>query len=304
MSERKVSLFVLGAAKCGTTTLHDHLNQHESIMMAHPKEPLFFEAEYEKGNSYYLEKYFNNDDGTKILGEARHRNLYLPFVVDRIKGYVTDEVKFLVILRNPVDRAYSHWWNNFSWGDEKKSFKDAIMSNIERLKKGPFFNSEEDALIYKNTLNFNTGYSPYLSYVDSGFYAEQIQRYIDIFGRDKIKIMFLEDLKQNPEKEMRSVFEFIGVDSSAEINYSVKNEANSKLGKNLLKIIKQVPGVKYVPKTMRSSIYNWIRISFKAPNKKEEYLEPMREILLEIYKPHIIQLEKLTHRSLDAWRDA
>lgn len=145
LAGKKVNLFVLGAAKCGTTTLHHYLNQHPSILMAHPKEPLFFEAEYECGNDFYHEKYFATWDGQPIQGEARHRNLYLPFVVPRIKAYAPDDAKFLVILRNPVDRAYSHWWHNYSWGDEKKSFEEAIEDNLERLEKGHLFETEQDA---------------------------------------------------------------------------------------------------------------------------------------------------------------
>ena len=78
------SLFVLGAAKSATTALHDYLGQHPDIFMSDPKEPFYFEAEYGLGSAFYFQRYFSNWRGERIVGESRHRNLYLPYVPDRI----------------------------------------------------------------------------------------------------------------------------------------------------------------------------------------------------------------------------
>ena len=299
---RRVNLFVLGAAKCGTTTLHHYLDQHPSILMAHPKEPLFFEAEYELGHDYYLEKYFSGLEGQSILGESRHRNLYLPFVVPRIKAYASDDAKFLVILRNPVDRAYSHWWHNYSWGDEKRGFKEAVEVNLRRLESGPFFESEEEAILYRETLNFRTGFSPYVSYIDSGFYADQIQRYNEAFGPGKIKILLLDDLKADTKGVMESVFKFIGVDHRVSIDFAVRNEANSVIGKKALKSLKYIPGKNLVPHRLRSKIYHQIRCYFRSTKKPSLSTDNLQNTLMEIYEPHICKLEQLTERDLGNWR--
>ena len=93
--------FVLGAAKCGTTSLYYYLNQHPDILMSTPKETLFFEKEYHKGVEYFLNKHFPNYKGEAFLGEGRHRNLYLPYVPERIAASYSD-AKLIVILRKGV----------------------------------------------------------------------------------------------------------------------------------------------------------------------------------------------------------
>lgn len=299
--DTRVSLFVLGAAKCGTTTLHHYLSQHPSILMAHPKEPLFFEAEYEFGNDYYLQKYFSGWAGQPVLGEARHRNLYLPFVVPRIKAYASDDAKFLVILRNPVDRAYSHWWHNYSWGDEKRGFEEAIEVNLRRLESGPFFDSQEESDLYRETLKFRTGFSPYVSYIDSGFYAEQIQRYIDAFGSDRVKIMFLDDLKNDPLSEMKGVFQFLNLPSNIKLNSSIQNRANSKTGKKILRAIKYIPGRKILPAKLRSYLYQNIRKNFQRKPQTNTYSPELKRELIGLYEPHIRELEIMTMQDLSHW---
>lgn len=301
--DNRVGLFILGVAKCGTTTLNHYLNQHPSILMAQPKEPLFFEAEYESGNEFYLDKYFSSRDSQALLGDARHRNLYLPFVLPRIKSYVQDDAKFLVILRNPVARAYSHWWHNYSWRDEKRNFEDAIKDNLARLETGPFFEDEREAELYKSTLNYKTGFSPYVSYVDSGFYADQIQRFIDTFGADRIKILFLEDLIAKPTEVMQTVFDFLDLPPTIELNHSVQNEANSKLGKTLLRTIKNIPGRKMIPPSLRSYFYKSIRRNFKNKPKSEETISlKMKQSLTELYLPHVEKIETMTGRDLSDWK--
>jgi hypothetical protein len=85
--QRLPSFFILGAAKCGTTSLHGYFGQHPEICVSEPKEPLYFESEYERGVSYYFNRYFGHWSGEPIVGDARHRNLYLPYVPDRIFRY-------------------------------------------------------------------------------------------------------------------------------------------------------------------------------------------------------------------------
>jgi hypothetical protein len=302
--ERKANLFLLGAAKCGSTTLSYYLNQHPDILLAKPKEPLFFEAEYDKGNQFYQEKYFSNYNGETVLVDARHRNLYLPFVAKRIKEYVSPDAKFIVIVREPIARAYSHWWHNYSWGDEKRSFADSINANLKRLRTGPHFWVEQEAGTYRESLNFSTGYSSYVSYIDTGFYAEQIKRYICEFGASRVKVLFLDDLNRSPKETIQNIFSFIGVDyPSSGIDYEVQNKANSIAGKNILRFIKVIPGRKCVPQRVRMFIYKFIRTKFIKRKQSQGVNPQMQALLKEIYEPHIAELESLTGRNLNIWRN-
>src|SRR5204862_1223537 len=104
------SFFVVGAAKSGTTSLHVYLDQHPDIFMSKPKEPFFFEAEYDRGPEYYYRRYFGGWNGQREVGESRHRNLYFPYIPARIHSY-NPNARIIAVLRNPAERAISHWWH-------------------------------------------------------------------------------------------------------------------------------------------------------------------------------------------------
>ncbi len=123
------SFFVVGAAKSGTTSLHVYLDQHPDIFMSKPKEPFFFEAEYDRGPEYYYRRYFGGWDGQREVGESRHRNLYFPYIPARIHQY-NPEALILAILRNPAERAISHWWHWYARGKEDLGLFDALQADL------------------------------------------------------------------------------------------------------------------------------------------------------------------------------
>lgn len=129
-------IFILGAAKCGTTTLANWLARSPDIAMSHPKEPVFFEYEYRLGLQHYWDKYFSGSwRGESWVLDARHRNLLLPFIAARIEESV-ERPYFLITLREPVKRAYAHWWHWRSRGEESLRFEDAIELDRDRLERG------------------------------------------------------------------------------------------------------------------------------------------------------------------------
>jgi len=203
------NLLLLGAAKCGTTTLYSYLRDIPEICMSMPKEVFFFEAEYELGLDYYRRRYFAHWNGESIVGEARHRNLYLPFIPERIFTMDPD-VKLIVCVRNPIDRSYSHWWHWSSRQVECLGFEQAIEEDIERIKLGWTTSTLDDMKLYKLALELGAP-GLYCSYIDSGYYYEQIIRYLQHFPKDRLKIILFEDIQQNPYAVIRDLETFIGV---------------------------------------------------------------------------------------------
>jgi len=205
------NFMLLGTIKGGTTSLCSYLSQHPDVLLSSPKEPVFFEYEYERGLEYYQRTYFSALRNERAVGEARVLNLFLPFVPDRILATLP-EVRFIVILRDPVQRAFSHWWMRRCQGVETLSFKDAVAANLERLAAGQRFEGEQGAR------QWLTGFDPVAFrsrariYVDAGYYAEQLQNYYARFPRERVKVMFYEDLKRDPEGVVRELWSFLGVD--------------------------------------------------------------------------------------------
>ena len=210
--QRLPSFFILGAAKCGTTSLHGYFGQHPEICVSEPKEPLYFESEYERGSSYYFNRYFSHWSDEPIVGEARHRNLYLPYVPPRIFRY-NPSARLIVSIRNPVERAISHWWHWFSRNEEPLSLRPSIQQDWERIQSGApaahVTSLNEYALsLYPNPRGFVR------TYLDSGYYHEQILRYLRLFPRERLRVVLFEDLARDPAEVMAGLFEFVGADPS------------------------------------------------------------------------------------------
>jgi len=290
---------ILGAAKCGTTSLSKFLSQHPDICMSDPKEPLFFEAQFELGAEFYSDTYFAHCRSERERGDARHRNLYLPFVLPRIQSLAPDS-KFLVIVRHPIDRAYSHWWHWYSRGVEESSFEAVIERNFHRLAHGPYFDTDADAELYRRTLDFKTGYSRYEPYVDHGYYAEQISRYQTAFGVDRVKILFFEDFSTNPQNVLNEVFTFLGVPHVVIKDTEARNIGLSKQGEMMIRWMRALPGKNTVSPSLRLRVRNFI--ATRTSPLKPQVSPEIRTLLVQHFEPHTLQLERMTGRVLSNWR--
>lgn len=289
---------ILGAAKSGTTSLAFYLRQHPSICMSSPKEPFFFEAEYEKGVEFYFENYFRHYKGEVHVGEARHRNLYLGYVPQRIKNTL-DDPYFVVICRNPVERAISHFLYNYARKKEKASFETEIEGNLKRLETGPLFLDESEAVLYAKILEFDKKYGTIdQSYLDSGYYAEQIQRYIDLFGKNRIKIIFSEDLLLQTRRTVSEIFSFLNVNDQ-QIDTSQINKHVHRVVPVIYRFIGTIPGVKYLPENWRYKTKEFIGNSIKTKSPVISF--QTKKFLVEHFKPHNKKLEELTGRDLSHW---
>ncbi len=277
------NLFILGAAKSGTTSLYNFLNSYDEICMSSPKEPFFFELEYEKGLDFYRKKYFKHYKNERFIGDARHRNLFLPFVPERI--YKTNpNAKLIVILRNPIERAYSHWWHFYSRRIEKKSFSYKIEEEIYMFKKGVI----ED--FFSNPNKYAKEFMPYgeatiTSYILSSIYSIQIERYLKLFGSDNIYILNFEELKSNPVKELSNLISWI-FEKDMEVHELHKdNEAKQKdlYGvwyrlNNTFSMVKKVIPDKWVGR-IKEKVLSRPKIKRKDFFKLNQFFKPYNEAL-------------------------
>jgi hypothetical protein len=215
---RVPDFFVLGAAKSGTTSLCTYLNQHEDVLLSQPKEPVFFEAEWERGPEYYWQTYYGAWDGERAVGEGRVFNLFLPFVPKRIHA-LAPNAKLIVILRDPVHRAFSHWWHRASRRLEPLSFEAAIEDNLRRLEDGRFLeDTPEAARLWPEELYPGTGRTRRGFYLELGFYCRQLERYLSLFPRDRLQVVLTEELDGNEERVTRALWSFLGVSSEPSLS--------------------------------------------------------------------------------------
>lgn len=297
------NLFILGAAKSGTTTLHTYLAETPDVCMSHPKEPFFFECEYHLGIDYYRRTYFAHWKGERVIGEARHRNLFLPYVPERVRAF-NPEAKLLVVLRNPVERAYSHWWHWYFHGREKLDFRAALEADLERIQKGLRCDTPEEIEGHCRNLGYDGydshGFGTYRTYVDSGYYLEQIQRYLKLFPREQMKIILFEDLVKEPRRAMSEVSDFLGVENlTAREGFrpKVENVKETRLFRKVSKIYEAARMRSFLPEWLRK----WGRRAIDRLNPDPGIDPETRAWLKGHYRPYNEALASFLDRDLSSW---
>lgn len=193
---RKVDFVVAGTQKSGTTALDAYLRLHPEVGMANLKEVHFFDDETvfaRQPVDYSLyHNAFSPSARHKIRGECTPIYMYWHNAMERIWQY-NPAMKIIIILRNPIERAFSHWNMERSRNAEPLSFWDAICNERDRL---------QEALPFQHRV---------FSYIDRGMYVEQLQKILDLFPKHNVLVFKHEALKENPQKVLAEVFNFLGV---------------------------------------------------------------------------------------------
>ena len=192
---RAPNLMLIGAAKAGTTSLYHYLQNSPHIYMSAVKEPQFFSdtEHYAKGIAYYLGKFFSDSENFPVRGEASPRYLHVPDeVIPRLQDAYGDRPpRFLVLLRHPVMRAWSHYRHRNRVHEDQRSFHEALLQ-------------ERDA-----------GFPSPTGYAAASFYGRTLQKWFDAFGAERFHIMRLEDLEQDLDTVLRGVWAFLGIPQPA-----------------------------------------------------------------------------------------
>jgi hypothetical protein len=187
------AFMIIGTQKGGTTSLHHYLNEHRGVTMAFKKEVHFFDYFFFKGTNWYLAQFPLRSESAQT-GEASPSYLSHPDVPRRVHATFPD-VKFIALLRNPVDRAYSHHQMQYRRGNDPLSFEDAIAQEPERLR-----GSNPD-MVRGNWRRY--------SYVSRGIYVEQLARWLELFPREQFLFIKSEEFFREPGRLFDQVLRFL-----------------------------------------------------------------------------------------------
>lgn len=292
------NFLIIGTAKAGTTALYQHLKQHPQIYMSPVKEPAFFATEDEKlnvcspsGKSSYLfssieayQELFRGASNEKAIGEASTVYLYSSKAAERIKRCIPD-VKLIVILRNPVERAYAQFLHSCREGFEPLAdFAQALQEEESRIS-----NKWRTVFHYKQR----------------GFYYLHLKRYLNIFEPSQIQIYLYEDFNANPDSVIQDVFSFLGVDDTfspdLSLRYNVsgipKNKALHALYRNLKSLLP-----KELLSQLRQSVVPQILFSLQSKNLiKQQLSDEVRKELTQVYREDTLKLQDLIQQDLSIW---
>ncbi len=286
------NLFIGGAAKSGTTTLHYWLNQHPEVYFPRqPQEIHYYDHDYFfKNGLQWFEKHFYGSCEEKIIAQTSPSYLYYSHVPERIFKDIP-HAKFIFILRNPIDRAYSDYWMNVMYGLETLSFKQAIAKEKDRIAR-----SSRDELYY--------------AYLKRGLYVNQLQRFFCFFPRENILILLFDDLVRNGLEILRECSDFLEVDYNYFVTeaFKIKNYNPSKIPR--IKLLQRFSWLfrKYLPlygaygpmKRLALPSYVVDFLNLKV-GSYPPMCEQTRKMMIEKYRGEIEQLEILLDRNLDGW---
>lgn len=201
-NDRMVDFIICGTQKGGTSALDAYLREHSEICMADMKEVHFFDNDsfFRNSKSDYSKyhSFFSPKPSHKLIGEATPIYMYWRKAPKRIWQY-NPNMKLVVVLRNPIDRAYSHWNMERTKKIDRLPFWDAIQKEQERCR---------EALPHQHR---------YYSYIDRGFYLEQLQRLWKYFPKDQVMVIKNEYLRKQPHKAIKDVCDFLGINHFSDI---------------------------------------------------------------------------------------
>lgn len=313
----KPNFLIIGERRSGSTTLAKWVEAHPQIGMLPNMDTAYFMDNEIRGRmtwldgfldheNWYLnhskkayEQLFTNfDESGQIIGEKSADYFFLKQCIERIKRFYPD-IKLVLILRNPVQRAWSHYINEVGKGRESLSFSEAIEIEDKRIGESEY------ALAH-------------LSYKSRGFYADNLDILYEYFPKKQVHILILEEMIKDPQDELRKVYEYLEVDvnqgySRIKINYNKNWTTFPKLfwRKNKLFSISE-KAINYLIKITVSflfrDIYKRRKISVKIQKitrygKDEMQMDDnIKGKLIQIYAPHNKRLAKLISKDLSVWK--
>lgn len=294
------NFFIIGAAKCGTSSLFANITQHPQVYKPFRKELHFFDKNdyYANGLDWYLNLYFKGAEKYQAIGEATPAYIYWAEVVaPRMADvYQGSSPKFIAIFRDPVERAYSRYWHDLRQS-QPLLFENGTPVSFEKALE------LEKKLVETDTFpKVGTGYS----FVRGGLYAPKIKIFQQWFPRENFLFILNEDLKHNPEGTFASIFKFLGIDDLYKTGSIIKNQAATPTNRKLYQFVKEKSFIKELIKPFLSPAFRFglkrrLANSLLKPLAVSPINPDTEKTLRAEFQDSIFELEDLLGWDLTAW---
>tara|TARA_Y100001954_G_scaffold234097_1_gene288742 strand:- start:51 stop:956 length:906 start_codon:yes stop_codon:yes gene_type:complete len=289
----------IGAAKCATTSLYNILKQHPQIGLSSFKEPHFFDNinNFKNGKEWYLDSYYKNLNSYCALGEFTPTYLASKHAPQRILNFFGHKMKFIVILRNPVDRSYSHFLHTKRDSHETLTFVQALENEDKRLEK----------------TNDNQNFISFLrySYIYQSKYYMHIKNYLKFFNMDQFHFVKFDDFVNDRKNTLNKILKFLDVSTNEDLDINVySNKASVARSKKLKSLMKKNSIVKRIFKLMipslvvRQKLRNIVHASNNKASAKPVLTQEVRNYLYnQFFCKDILDLEKMLNLNLNTWKE-
>jgi len=285
----RVDFFIVGAPKSGTTSLFHYLDEHPEIEMSSQKEPDYFsDKDIQNRGMYYgknridtIEKYHDlfEDTNSRLKGEGSVSYLFYNNVPAKIKEY-NPNAKIIIMLRNPIDRAFSHYLMDYRLGVVSNTFEDIVFKQSKHKHSSLF----------------------YQQYVKVSEYTVQIERYLDFFSADNILVIDYEEFKKDVLGVVNKTFFFLGVDQDFKPNVIKKYNTFTMPRSSLIRFIySSVSLRRLLNYIIPLVVVSQIRAVLFKNNKKPILAESTRNFLRKHFIDDINALSALLKKDYSQW---
>ena len=284
-----VDFFIVGAPKAGTTSLFYYLNKNKGICMSSIKEPNFFSSQDLKIQKIYYdslildnlkeyERIFTPKNKQQIIGEASVSYLFYPNVANRIFDY-NPRSKIIIILRDPVERAFSHYSMDLRLGHVKQSLDELFDLGL----------NNKDNLFFQQ-------------YILLGQYYEQVNRYIEVFGRENICVKFYDELKLDASSFYSDILKFLQQENDHNIDFNQPFNKSKLPSNKFIKWLYSWPIIRKISLIfLPLSVIEFINIKFFKENNNI-ITNDLKSKLHSFFLEDIEKLEKLLSKDLKSWK--
>jgi hypothetical protein len=289
---RKPNFLIVGAAKSGTTSLFQYLRTHPDVFMPELKEASYFAGFNVTTEAKYLELF--ESAGTKrAVGEASGAYLYAPGAASGIRQCLGPDVRIVIILRHPIDMAYSLWGHMVRDAAEDLPFFDALAAEEKRMAD-PEFHRTTKAWVYNS------------AYVARARYARQVAAYLHTFDPQRVRVFIFEEFFADMAASYAELCRFLDISTEHQPTFHAFNRARVVRSQLLRKLLDEPTPWKEVVKALtpdapRLKIKDWLNNA----NYKEQRLPALspheRERLWQLFASDVRELETLLGRRLDCW---
>jgi len=293
------NFFIAGVPRCGTTAMHEYLRQHPEVFMSIPKETHFFAPEAAMPGTITDERQyralFEKAEGKKVIGESSPGYLYPEQTPHRIKAFSPD-AKILIMLRDPVDLVYSlHTHMLRHLHEDIPDFLEAFAADTDR------------AAGRRLPMCFGKTCPKHYSYHEIGLLSQGVRRYVDVFGKEKVRVIVYDDFKNDTAGVYKKLCAFLGIDTGFQPDFPVINDTErvrpGPVRKKLRSLIAFPPQPlmtmkRALPAVLKRSMMRALKPFFYAPDVQHYPSAEVRRKLQPVFADDVAELSRLLNRDL------
>lgn len=305
-SNQKVpNFFIIGAPKCGTTSLAEYLREHPNVFFTDPKEPHYVASDLPRkelvsNDEEYLQLYAGATDQHTARGEGSVWGLYSEVAATKILQ-LNPEARIIVMLRNPVEQVQSmhSYWVAIGMEDQL-SFRKAWALQDERLQGRQLPRASKVRRLYQ--------------YAEIAKFGQQVKRLLDTVPASQVKIVLLEDLKRDAEKVYSEILDFLDLEEPEQpLQFDVHNENKVVRSTFIASAVRRIPTIlePYVKAFKRVTGIKNLHIMHminklekrvnQKPGRRQTIDEETKSMLCELFREDVSLLEELLDRDLGHW---